>query len=83
MKADPPLGDVEGALPFYCSIYSYLSPGYMPAEFTKAAKAGRKESGYSGHSASCPLIPQAKRLLNPRAFQMILQNFFLPSTLQQ
>lgn len=65
MKVEPPLGDVEGALPFYCSLCSNLSPGYMPAEFTKAAKAGRKESGYSGHSASCPLIPQAKRLLNP------------------
>lgn len=48
----------------------------MPAEFTKAAKAGRKESGYSEHSASCPLIPKVKRLLNPRAFQMILAKLF-------
>lgn len=82
MKVDPPLGDVEGHCHF-TAPYVLTSAQARCQLSSKAAKAGRKKCGYSGHSASCPLIPQAKRLLNPRAFQMILQNFFLPSTLQQ
>lgn len=76
MKADSPLGDLEGGGDCHSTTPYVLISAQAGCQLSsqRQAKAGGKKSGYSGYSTFCPLIPKPGG--NPRAFQMILAKLF-------